>query len=262
VCGPLGEGGAIVAGLTALGFISGTGRLHGWDPRFKIAALVLVSLASLKAGLVALSAACLFMVVLVIRAGTPPRALLKDLKPAIVLLCIVFIARALSTPGESLFLFGPWPVSREGMLAGGAICLRLLLVLLAGVAVMASTRLSEIKTAVEWFLTPIPGIPEKRVGTMLSLIVRFLPHVLDQARETGEVQRARGIENRKNPVYRVKQFAIPVLRRTFLTADQLALAMEARCYSDDRTDAELVSDRADWMLLAAAIALSICLILF
>ena len=251
-----------MAGLTALGFTSGTSRLHDWDPRFKIAALVLVSLASLKSGLMALTATCLLLVIMALRSGIPIRALLKDLKPAVFLLFLIFIARALSTPGESLFLFGPWPITKEGLLAGAAICLRLLLVLLAGVVVMASTRLSEIKAAVEWFLKPVPGIPEKRVGTMLSLIVRFLPHVLDQARETGEAQRARGIENRKNPVYRLKQFAIPVLRRTFLTADQLTLAMEARCYSDDRTDAELDANRIDWILLAAAISLSLCLLIF
>ena len=251
-----------MAGLTALGFTSGTSRLHDWDPRFKIAALVLVSLASLKSGLMALTATCLLLFIMALRSGIPIRALLEDLKPAVFLLFLIFIARALSTPGESFFLFGPWSITKEGLLAGAAICLRLLLVLLAGVVVMASTRLSEIKAAVEWFLKPVPGIPEKRVGTMLSLIVRFLPHVLDQARETGEAQRARGIENRKNPVYRLKQFAIPVLRRTFLTADQLTLAMEARCYSDDRTDAELDANRIDWILLAAAISLSLCLLIF
>lgn len=251
-----------MAGLTALGFISGSSRLHGWDPRFKIVALILLSLASLGAGLGALSASCLLALLVVIRAGVPPGTLLKDLKPAVFLLFLIFLARALSTPGDPLFLLGSWPVTLEGMIAGAAICSRLLLVLLAGVAVMASTRLSEIKAAVEWFLKPIPGIPEKRVGTMLSLIVRFLPHILEQARETGDAQRARGIENRKNPFYRLIRFSIPVLRRTFLTADQLALAMDARCYSDDRTDAELVSDRSDWILMGTTVLICVCLLIF
>ena len=199
---------------------------------------------------------------IVIRAGVPPGALFKDLKPAFFLLLLIFLARALSTSGDPIFFLGPWPVTREGMVDGAAVCARLLLVLLAGVTVMASTRLSEIKSATEWFLKPIPGIPEKRVGTMLSLIVRFLPHVLDQARETGEAQRARGIENRKNPFYRVIRFSIPVLRRTFLTADQLALAMEARCYSDDRSDAELKSSRSDWFLLGTILLLCVFLLIF
>jgi len=251
-----------VAGLTALGYISGSGRLHRWDPRFKIVALIMVSLASLGASLPVLSGACLLMLMVVIRAGVPPGALMRDLKPVVLLLLFIFLARALVTPGEQLFVLGPWPVTREGVIAGAVICSRLLLVLLAGVAVMASTRLSEIKAAVEWFLKPIPGVPEKQIGTMLSLIVRFLPHILDQARETGDAQRARGIENRKNPFYRVIRFSIPVLRRTFLTADQLALAMEARCYADDRTDAELVSDRSDWILMGTTVLLCLCLLIF
>lgn len=251
-----------MAGLTALGFVSGSSRLHRWDPRFKIVSLVLVSLASLGAGIPALSVACLLSLMILIRVGVPPGTQFKDLKPAVFLLLLIFLARALSTSGDPLFLLGLWPVSREGMVDGAAVCARLLLVLLAGVTVMASTRLSEIKSAAEWFLKPIPGVPEKRVGTMLSLIVRFLPHVLDQARETGEAQRARGIENRKNPFYRVIRFTIPVLRRTFLTADQLALAMEARCYTDNRTDAELKSNRSDWTLFGSTLLLCVGLVMF
>jgi len=251
-----------VAGLTALGFISGSSRLHRWDPRFKIVSLILVSLASLGAGLLALSVACLLLLILVLRVGVLPSALFRDLKPAVFLLFLIFLARALSTSGDPIFLLGPWPMTQQGVVDGASVCGRLLLVMLAGVTVMASTRLTEIKSAAEWYLKPIPGVPEKRVGTMLSLIVRFLPHVLDQARETGEAQRARGIENRKNPFYRVIRFSIPVLRRTFLTADQLALAMEARCYSDDRTDAELKSNRSDWTLLGSTLLLCVGLVVF
>jgi energy-coupling factor transporter transmembrane protein EcfT len=58
-------------------------------------------------------------------------------------------------------------------------------------------------------------IPGKRIATMMSLTTRFVPVILNQANETAEAQRARGVENRKNPVYRLIRLGIPLIRRTF-----------------------------------------------
>ena len=80
---------------------------------------------------------------------------------------------------------------------------------------------------------------------MIGLIIRFLPYILDQAKATADAQRARGVENRKNPIYRLIKFVVPLVRRTFENADNLAVAMEARCYSENRTDPELLSGRYD-----------------
>ena len=98
-----------------------------------------------------------------------------------------------------------------------------------------TTRPTEIKAAVEWFLKPFPAIPRARIGTMLGLLLRLIPLLTAQAAETMDAQRARGVENRKNPIYRLTWFAIPFLRRSFTAVDHLSMAMEARCYTDERT---------------------------
>jgi energy-coupling factor transporter transmembrane protein EcfT len=90
---------------------------------------------------------------------------------------------------------------------------------------------------------------------MMSLIVRFMPVIFQQAKETLDAQRARGVENRKNPVYRLVKLGIPILRRTFERADKLALAMEARCYSENRTDPRLSSGIKDWITLFVVVFL-------
>jgi len=79
--------------------------------------------------------------------------------------------------------------------------------------------------------------------------MRFIPVILNQAKETAEAQRARGVENRKNPVYRLTKLGIPLIRRTFENADRLIVAMESRCYSENRTDPELMSTPRDWVAL-------------
>jgi len=80
-----------------------------------------------------------------------------------------------------------------------------------------------------------------------------VPVILNQANETAEAQRARCVENRKNPVYRLIRLGIPLIRRTFERADRLAVAMEARCYTENRTDPELCATRIDWMALVVMI---------
>ena len=135
---------------------------------------------------------------------------------------LVFIARALSTSGSPIFTFKAISVTREGIYVGAIICWRLVLVIMIGLSMVATTRSSEIRAAVEWFLRPFPFIPEKRVSIMMSLIMRFIPVIFDQAKVTVDAQRARGIENRKNPMYRLKKLALPLMRRTFERADKLA----------------------------------------
>lgn len=244
--------------LTAFGYRSGTSVLHGLDVRFKLVFLVLISLASLKAHALELAVLTCTLFVLIINAGVTAKSIVDLLRYVFFLLMLVFIARALSTPGSPLFTFKAISVTREGIYVGAIICWRLVLVIMIGLSMVATTRSSEIRAAVEWFLRPFPFIPEKRVSIMMGLIMRFIPVIFDQAKVTVDAQRARGIENRKNPMYRLKKLALPLMRRTFERADKLANAMEARCYTENRTDPELLSRRRDWIALFLVIGL--CLI--
>jgi energy-coupling factor transporter transmembrane protein EcfT len=166
------------------------------------------------------------------------------------LLGLIFTARAFTTPGTPLPDL-PWlPVSREGMQAGAVTVWRLFLVVFFGLLFVATTRAAAIKAAVVWFLRPFPGLPAQRIGTMLGLVLRFIPLVFLQAGATLDAQRARGVESRRNPFYRLTCFAIPFLRRLFLSADRFTEAMEARCYTEIRTDPVLLARPRDWWILS------------
>lgn len=95
----------------------------------------------------------------------------------------------------------------------------------------------------------------------MGLILRFVPVILDQARETAEAQKARAVENRKNPVYRLTKFSFPLIRRTFERADDLVAAMEARAFTEHRTDPELTADKRDWVALMVVCCLGVSLII-
>jgi biotin transport system permease protein len=250
-----------MAELNVLGFHTGDSVLHKLDVRFKLLFLVAISLSSLKAFVPSLSLLTLVMMVALISAGLPLKTALKDLHYVFLLLLFVFLARSLSVPGSPVVEFKAVSVTREGLYEGAIVCWRLVVVIMTGLSFILTTRSSEIKAAVEWMLKPFPWVPAKRIAIMLSLIVRFIPVIFEQAQKTAEAQRARGVENRKNPVYRLKMFGIPLMRRIFERADKLALAMEARCYSENRTDSLLSSGVRDWIALSCVVCLCFITIL-
>jgi len=250
-----------MAELNVLGFHAGNSVLHRLDVRFKLMFLVVISLSSVKAFVPSLSLLTLVLMVALMHAGLPFKMTLKDLRYGFLLLAFVFLARSLSVPGSAVVEFKTVSVTWEGLYEGAMVCWRLFIVIMIGLLFVLTTRSSEIKAAVEWMLKPFPWIPAKRIGIMMSLIVRFIPLVFEQAKKTAEAQKARGVENRKNPVYRLKMFGIPLMRRIFERADKLILAMEARCYSENRTDSLLSSGVKDWIALAGVMCLCLIIIL-
>jgi len=242
-----------VAELTPFGFRPGKSLPHRLDVRFKLFFLILISLISLSGDFLRLGIFTCLLTALVIHSGLPLRSGLKGLRVFLLLLLLVLMARMMTTPGDTLFEIKSYAVTRQGILSGILICWRLTLIVLLGLVFVFTTRSLEIKAAVEWVLKPLSFIPGKRIATMLSLTTRFVPVILNQANETAEAQRARCVENRKNPVYRLIRLGIPLIRRTFERADKLAVAMEARCYNEKRTDPELSATRTDWITLGVMI---------
>ncbi len=249
-----------------LGYQPGASPLHALDARVKVAGLAVISVASLSAQGAALVLACTVTTIGIALARCPLIACFVAMKWYMVLLFCVVVARTLSTPGDPLLPYGvalaiplveALPMSWQGLVAGILLALRLVLVALLGLLLTLTTRPSHLRAAVEWFLAPIPLIPHRQVATMIGLLVRFIPVILNQAAEVGEALRARASDNRVNPWRRMTALAMPLLRRTFVTADRLAMAMEARCYGSERTAHSFQLATRDWW--AMGVALLLCL---
>jgi biotin transport system permease protein len=242
-----------MAALTSFSFRPGKSLPHRLDVRFKLLFLIFISLISLSSDFLRLGIFTCLLAALVIHCRLPLKSGLKEFRFFLFLLVLVLVARMVTTPGDALLEIKSLAVTRQGILSGVLICWRLTIVVLLGFVFVFTTRSSEIKAAVEWVLKPVAFIPGKRIATMMSLTARFVPVILNQANETAEAQRARCVENRKNPIYRLIRLGIPLIRRTFERADNLAVAMEARCYTDNRTDPELSATRTDWITLGVMI---------
>ena len=242
-----------MAELTLWAYRPGDSLLHRLDPRFGLLMLILLSLTVLRTGPAGLLAFTFGCMAIIIHLGIGFRQLMRDLRYAAVLLLFIVAARSLVTTGEPLLTSFGLPLTREGLLTGGLIAWRLLIIILFGAIFMLSARPSGIKSAIEWYLTPVPLIPQARVGMMLGLLLRFIPVIFRQSGEISDAQRARGVKSVKNPIRRLIILVVPLLRKVFLTADDLSIAMAARGYCEDRTAPLLKARPADWCALTGCI---------
>lgn len=194
--------------------------------------------------LTALSAAVLFFFA---NAGVSFGRFIREIRYFLYFLAFVFCLRTVSF--KSIFV----PVFAVDQAAEAfTICWRLLVVVSMGLLVMATTRIAHIRAALVWYLKPVPLIDEKMAATMVGLVVRFLPQILFQASEISDAQRARCADRCKNPLLRLKRFAIPLFRRVFSRADEQVAAMQARCYNENRTLPELGFTSVDLLAVVAA----------
>lgn len=246
-----------MAHLIPFAYRPGTSLLHRMDVRYKFFAVCLVSISLLSARLPAVILYFSLLFFFFRTASLGMVEMLKSLRYFILLLFFVFAARALSVTGDVLFSFQGLSITEQGLNEGGLVAFKFFLVMMTGLLFSSTTKPSCVKNAVQWFLRPIPFVPEKRVAVMVSLSLGFMPIILKQARQISDAQKARCGDLRKNPVKKIIRLGLPLMRKAFASADHLVLAMESRCYTDDRTDTDFTSSGKEMWFLAGSIAFSL-----
>jgi energy-coupling factor transporter transmembrane protein EcfT len=175
----------------------------------------------------------ILLIGLLVLSRLPLRQFFRDFLIWAIFLLALFLFQAFFTPGSRLPAF-PWlPVSLEGIYLGSFTCWRLGLILGYAVLFTALTRPREIQDTLIWLLKPVPFLPERRIGLMVSLTLHFFSIILDEAEEVRLAHKARLGDQNKNPFRRAKFLALPLLRRSFSRAEDVTLALAARGYRDD-----------------------------
>ncbi len=165
----------------------------------------------------------------------PCKPLFKESRFWLIFLSLLFIFQVFLTQGTPLDSFSWLPASKEGLLLGGLTFWRLGLILGYSILFTAVTRPKDLRDALIWLFKPIPFLPERRIGLMVSLTLRFFSRTLDQAQEVKLANKARLGDQKKNPIQRIKFLVLPILRRSFLDAEEITFALAARGYREDLT---------------------------
>jgi len=173
---------------------------------------------------------CLLLA-LVILSGLPWSYLLRSLRLWGFFLIILFLLQSFFSPGPRML---DWlPLSIDGLRLGLSTCWRIGLILGYGILFTAVTRPNDLRDGLIWFLKPFPFLPKRRISLMVSLTLRFFSLLLDQVEEVRLAYRARLGDRRRNPFRMAKSLGLPILRRSFLHADEVTFALAARGYRED-----------------------------
>ncbi len=220
--------------------------LHRYDARHKLPLLILLVALLFHTGIWGL----LFLSALLAAGGAIGRltlgSLLRGFLPLALLILAGFAAEALTVPGARLI--AALPATKEGLRAGGLLAWRLAAVILLGTLFTATTSIRDLRSAIVWYLRPFPWLHGGRIATMVGLTISLIPLVFDTQGEISDALRSRCIERSGRFVRRAGALAAPLILKTFTRADEIVQAMEARCYTDDRTVARLRARSCDWIV--------------
>ena len=225
-------------------YFPGDTFIHRLDPRIKI---IIISLFIMSLFFVNSFIPYIFIVgfiLLVIKvSGIPIKYILKGLKPLFFIILITFAINIFLTKGEVLYKIGPLSITKEGLYFAFFMGLRLVF-LITGTSLLTLTTSPIVLTdGIESLLNPFKkiGIPAHELAMMMTIALRFIPTLLEETDKIMKAQMARGADFESGNILRRAKNLVPLLVPLFINAfrraDELATAMEARCYrgGDNRT---------------------------
>ena len=242
--------------------------LHRLDPRTKLISLLVVMTAMVIASSFwAFGILTLFLIAIIFVARVPFQLVSKNLRPFLWLFILTFLLNIGYGYGKILIQISVIHVSitNTGLIRATIYTARIiLLILFAGIFTLVTAPI-EITDGLSRLLAPLKrlGLPVAEFSMMTTIAIRFIPLLLDEAERIRKAQLARGAQIEGNVIQRIKgliPIILPLFLSAFRKADDLALAMEARCYriGEERTSfKELKLMPADYVVMAGTLVLSI-----
>lgn len=238
--------------------------LHRVDPRAKFVAVVALAVALFtRDSFAALSIYGAAALVAFVVSRVPPLWFWRGLKPILWLVVLTFVAQALLARGEAFYSLGPIHLTKRGIELATYLSLRLVVLVLFGSLLTLTTSPISLTDALAWLGRPLRRlrVPSDELALMVTIALRFIPTLLVEIEKIMRAQRARGAEFARGGPLRRARALVPVLVPLFVVsfrrADDLALAMEARCYQPGirRTRLHpLVARPSDFVVLGAVVA--------
>jgi len=219
-------------------YVVGNSILHKADPRSKILiTFFFLAVVFLIDSFFGFFICLAFVAFAVLSSGIKVASVIKGMKPIFFLLLITVILNVFTVSGKSLLSFWIFNISEEGVILSIKTALRLLL-LVTGASILTYVTTPTVLTdGIETLLKPLKKIkvPVHEFAMMMTIALRFIPTLLDESDKIIKAQTARGADfNTGNIFVRVKAYIpiiIPLLIGSFMRANELATAMEARCYN-------------------------------
>ena len=248
-------------------YFPGDSPIHRLDPRAKLIAMICYIVA-LFLGQWFVTYAVLFLALAAaVKVSTvKPKALLRGLKPVVFILVFTAVLNIFYTPGEALASFWIFTITREGIVHAFFMVVRIIMLITCTFLLTYTTSPLALTDGLESLLGPLKKlrVPVHELAMMMSIALRFIPTLIEETDKIMSAQRARGADfDSGNLVQRAKALIpllVPLFISAFRRADELATAMECRCYHGDegRTRMKQLHYRpGDIFFILGALALAV-----
>ena len=248
-------------------YFPGTTIIHRLDPRVKIIGTIAYIVALFLAKwLVSYAIMLVLLAALIAVSKIGLKSILQGMKPIFIIVLITGLLNLFYTPGqgEPLVSFWVFTIYREGVWAACAMVLRIAMLITCTFLLTYTTSPITLTDGLERLLRPLKkvGFPVHELSMIMSIALRFIPTLIQETDKIISAQKARGADFDTGGLVQKAKALIPILIPLFISsfrrAEELAVAMECRCYhgDDGRTSLrQLVMHGRDWGLVVFSLAL-------
>ena len=205
-----------------------------------------------------------FLALMIIASRVPFKSVVKSIKPILILLVFTTILNLFFvSSGDVLVEWWIFRITYYGLISAGKMILRLLLLVMGESILTLTTTPVDLTHAIEKLLKPLNVIhfPVHELALIMSITLRFIPSLMDETDRIIRAQKARGADFESGNIFkRAKAFIpilIPLLIGAFKRADELAIAMDSRCYKGAKGRTKMKILKAGWRDFVGSLVLLI-----
>lgn len=243
--------------------------IHRLDPRVKlIASLLFIITIFFVQTFIGYIPFVVLLIIMIYIGKIPVKSLIKSIKPLIWILLITGLINLFTTSGKTLFTIFSLTATYEGLYKTIFMFVRIIMIVVATSVLTFTTSPMELTDGLEKLFSPLKrfGFPAGELAMMISISLRFIPTLFDEANKIKMAQMARGADfesgNIINRAVSMVPLLVPLFLNSFNRSDELATAMEARLYriGEERTKLnEIFMDKTDYLTLF--LFLGFCLVI-
>ncbi len=251
-------------------YFPGTTLAHRLDPRTKLLAVVCYIVAIFNAHSVwGYGIMVLTLVVSATVSKVSAKALFRGLKPVLFIIAFTAVLNLFYTPGDVIWSWWVLKVTKQGVFTAAAMMARITLLITGTFLLTYTTSPIQLTDGLEALLNPLKKlrVPVHELAMMMSIALRFIPTLIEETDKIMSAQKARGADFESGGLVQRAKALIPLLVPLFVSAfrraDELATAMECRCYhgGEGRTKLHVLRFAArDYAVLALYLALAVGMI--
>lgn len=227
----------MIRDITLGQYYPGESWVHKLDPRIKIIATLLYIVALFVVhDFIGFAIAFIALEAIIIISKVPRKFILKGLKPVFIIIAFTLIVNLFMVKGEVLVHIWVLTITKEGVRMAAFMGIRLILLIIGSSMLTLTTKPIGLTDGIEALLSPFKkiGLPAHELAMMMTIALRFIPTLLEETDKIMKAQQARGADFESGNIFRRAKALVPILVPLFISAfriaQDLAMAMEARCY--------------------------------